>query len=190
MSKAKPKPGDPMERVSIVHRDGPLEAALRVRDRTVHDYDRRWGPDVLQTLVSPETAAKFAKVRDRLDNAIRGGDVDTAINTMAVEMRGLKAMEDEALAAGRKPLDPGHRWATRDEDGQPWVFVQTEDDARAAARSGRFTGYQIWSLPEVIRVLKDKSFESVLKAKGMWPEAAVTAVKPPVDWRKGDEVPF
>lgn len=188
----RPKPGenDPMERVSIVHRDGPLEAALRVRDRTVLDFDSRWGTDVLQTLVSAETASKFARVRDRLDAAIRVGDVDTAINTMAVEMRGLKAMEEEAIAAGRKPLDPGRCWAFKLADGTQGLLVQTDDDARAASRSPRFTGWAIYSIPEIAIIISDRSLLGVLDAKKLFPDAKLEAIKPPVDWRKGDEVPF
>ena len=105
-------------------------------------------------------------------------------------VRGLKAMDAEALAAGREPLKIERSWPTRAEDGTPWVFVQSEEDGRAAARSGRFKGYQIWSLPEVIRVLQDRSFEAVLRAKAVFPEASVSAVKPAVDWLEGDEIPF
>ena len=192
-TKAKrPKPGedDPMERVSIVHRDGPIEAALRVRDRTVLDYDARWGTDVLQTLVAPETAAKFARVRDRLDTAIRAGDVDTAVNTMAVEMRGLKAMEEEALAAGRKPLDPGRCWAFQLSDGTQALAVQTDDDARAAARSPRFKGWAIYSMREIGVILSDRSLLGVIDAKKAFPDAKLEAIKPAPDWKRGDEVPF
>lgn len=188
----RPKPGenDPMERVSIVHRDGPLEAALRVRDRTVLDYDSRWGTDVLQTLVSPETAAKFARVRDRLDAAIRENDVDTAINTMAVEMRGLKAMEEESIVAGRKPLDPGRCWAFQLHDGTQALAVQTDDDARAASRSPRFTGWAIYSMREIGVILSERSLLGVIDAKKLFPDAKLEAIKPPVDWRKGDEIGF
>lgn len=168
----------------------PFEAARAMHDKAVLLMDAKWGTDVVETLVDPETAARFARAKARMNAAIEQGDDEAAIEAFGNVVRGLKKLDEIATAAGHTPLKPDRSWATRDDDGQPWVFVQTEDDARAAARSGRFTGYQIWSLPEVIRVLKDKSFESVLKAKGMWPEAAVTAVKPPVDWRKGDEVPF
>ena len=187
---AKPCAHDPEERVNLIHRDGPIEAALRVRDRTVLEYDSRWGADVLQTLVSPETAAKFARVRDRLDTAIRAGDVDTAINTMAVEMRGLEAMEREAIAAGRKPLDPGRCWAFQLVDGTQALAVQTDDDARAANRSPRFTGWAIYSMREIGVILSDRALLGVIDAKKAFPDAKLEAIKPAPDWKRGDEMPF
>ena len=189
----RPKPGenDPMERVSIIHRDGPMEAALKVRDRTVLDYDSRWGTDVLQTIVAPKTASKFTTVRDRLDAAIQVGDVETAINTMAVEMRGLEAMELEATEAGRKPLDPGRCWAFQLSDGTQALLVQTYDDARAASRAPRFSGWAIYSIPEIAIIISDRSLLGVIDAKKLFPEAKLEAIKPtPPNWRKGDEIPF
>lgn len=205
MSKPKaPKPGsfDPMERVSIMPRnDTPLEAALKVRDRTVGEVDARWGTDVLQTLVSPETAAKFAKVRNRLDEAIDLANksldqqevadaVDLAINTMAVEMRGMTKLEEEAKAAGRKPLDPGRCWAFKLVDGTQALLVQTADDARAAARSPRFKGWAIYSIPEIALIISDRSLLGVIDAKKAFPDAKLEAIKSDVDWKRGDEVPF
>ena len=181
----------PPERAPHPFQVTPFEAARAMHDKAVLTMDARWGTDVLQTLVSPELAARFARVRVALDAAIEAGDDSTAIEKFGSVVRGLTALEEAALAAGHKPLEIARWWATRADDGRKYLFTQNEDDARVAARQGRWEGFQIWSLPEVIRVLEDKSFESVLKAKGLWPEAAVVkVVKPPVDWRSGDEVPF
>ena len=166
----------------------PLEAARAMRDKAVLQMDATWGTDVVQTLVSPATAAKFTAVCLRRDLAIETGDDKGAIDAMTVEVRGLQKMDEEARTAGHVPLKIDRSWATRGSDGSPWVFVQSEDDARSAARSGRFKGYQIWSLPEVIRILEQNSLTAVLDAKRLFPEAAVTQVKPPVDWTRGDEV--
>lgn len=187
-SASRARPGE--EREPLIHQDSPMTAALKVRDRTVLDYDARWGTDVLQTLVSPETAAKFARVRVRLDEAIRSGDEDTAINTMAVEMRGLAAMEAEAIAAGRKPLDPGRCWAFALHDGTQALAVQTDDDARAAVRSPRFKGWAVYSMRAIGVILSDRALLGVLDAKKAFPEAKLEAIKPAPDWKRGDEVPF
>ncbi len=169
----------------------PFEAAKAMHDKAVLTMDARWGTDVLPTLVSPELAAKFARVQQRMNAAIEAGDDDAAIAAFGSVVRGLTALDEAATAAGHKPLEIARWWATRAEDGRGYLFTQNEDDARVAARQGRWEGFQIWSLPEVIRVLEDKSFESVLKAKQLWPEAAVVKVaRPAVDWRQGDEVPF
>ena len=187
-TKSTPQAG-PQERAPHPFQLTPFEAARAMHDKAVVTMDARWGTDVLPTLVSPELAAKFARVKARMNAAIEAGNDDDAIAAFGSVVRGLSALEEAALAAGHKPLEIERWWSTRAEDGRAYVFVQTEDDARVAARQGRWEGFQIWSLPEVIRVLEDKSFESVLKAKQMWPEAAVVHVgKPPVDWRRGDEV--
>lgn len=181
----------PVERVRNPFVPTPIEAARLIHDKAVLMMDAKWGTDVLPTLVGVDLAAKFARWCCRRDDAIEAGDDEAAITAFENIVRGLKALDEAALAAGHKPLEIAQAWATRAEDGRAYVFVQSAEDARVAARQGRWEGYQIWSLPEVIRVLEDKSFESVLKAKQLWPEAAVVEVrKPPVDWRQGDEVPF
>lgn len=167
----------------------PLDAARAVRDKAVLMMDAKWGVDVLQGLVSPATAAKFAAVCQRRDIAIEEGDDEAAIDAMNVEVRGLAAMDAEAVAAGKQPLKEGRSWATRAVDGTPVLLVQTDDDARAAHASGRFKGYMIYSLREVMAILSDRSLLGVLDIKKTFPSASIEkVVKPPVDWRKGDEV--
>jgi hypothetical protein len=177
----------------------PLEAALRVRDREVLEYDSKWGTDVLLSLATPGTAAKFAKVRNRLDAAIDAHNraveaaeaqvqADIAINTIPVELRGLKALEEEAIAAGREPLDPGRYWAFSLPDGTQAVLVQTDDDARAAARSPRFKGWAVYSVREMALMISDRALLGVLDAKKLFSEATLESIKPPVDWKRGDEV--
>ena len=181
----------PGERVRNPFVPTPIEAARMIHDKAVRLMDARWGTDVLPTLVSPEMGAKFARWCCRRDDAIEAGDDDAAINAFENIVRGLQKLDEVATAAGLRPLEIARWWSTRADDGRTYLFTQDEDDARVAARQGRWEGYQIWSLPEVIRVLEDKSFESVLKAKQLWPEAAIVkVVRPAVDWRVGDEVPF
>lgn len=168
----------------------PVDSARAMHDKEILLLDAKWGTDVVETLVSPATAAKFARAKAKRDDAIEQGDDDAAIEAFGNVVRGLKAMDAEATAAGHVPLKLERSWATRDEAGRPWLFVQSEEDTRIAARLDKFKGYQVWSLPEVIRMLQDKSLESVLKAKQLWPEAKVEAVKPPVDWLEGDGIPF
>ena len=166
----------------------PIEAAIMVHDKAMMDVEGRWGVEVLETLVSPETAAKFASACQKRDAAIMDGSEDQIISRLSVVVRGLKALEEEALAAGHKPLDAGRYWATSDDEGGRWLFVQHEADTKTAAKDPRWAGYQIWSMNEVMRVLSDRGLVAVLDAKKAFPGATVTKVKPPVDWTKGDEV--
>jgi hypothetical protein len=165
------------------------EAAIAARDKVVRQMDSTWGTDVVQTLVSPETAAKFANVTQKRDLAQQAGDDDEFIRQLGVEVRGLEACDAEARERGHVPMKVDRAWTARDEQGKAWVFVQDEDTARVAARAPRFAGYQVWSLPEVMRVLRSRELEAVLKAKEMFKEAAVVKIAPP-DWSRGDDVPF
>ena len=168
----------------------PLQAAIHIHDKAVRIMDAKWGTDVVQTLVSPAMAAKFARACQKRDALIEAGDDEGAVDALDNVVRGLQKLDEAATEAGHVPLKVDRSWATRDETGNKFLFVQDEDTARAAHRSGRFDGYLIWSLPEVIRVLSDRSLLGVLDIKAAFPEATVTAVKPPVDWKRGDEVPF
>ena len=171
--------------------ESPLEAAYAMHDKAVGIMNAKWGTDVVQTLVGPELAARFAGVRLKLEAAREAGDDAEVIRLLGSVVRGYEALDEAATAAGRKPLEIDRWWPVRAKDGRGYLFTQNEDDARVAARQPDWRGYQIWSMNEVIRVLEDKSFESVLKAKQLWPEAAVVKVaRPAVDWRVGDEVPF
>ena len=49
-----------------------------------------------------------------------------------------------------------------------------------------------FTLDEVAKAIEALG-DVVLEAKSLWPGATVTAVrdaKPPIDWEKGDEIPF
>jgi hypothetical protein len=169
----------------------PVAAAARVHDKATMIMDAKWGTDVLPTLVAPDLAAKFTRAACRRDAAIESGTEDEIIAALHNVVRGLKAMDEAAVADGRVPLKIDRSWAARADNGQAFLFVQSEEDTRSAARSGRFEGYQIWSLPEVIRILQQNSLTAVLAAKAAFPEATVaTPTKPPVDWLEGDGIPF
>jgi hypothetical protein len=169
----------------------PVEAAARVHDKATMIMDAKWGTDVLLTLVAPDLAAKFTRAACRRDAAIESGTEEEIIEALKNVVRGLKVMDEAAVADGRVPLKIDRSWAARADNGQAFLFVQSEEDTRSAARSGRFEGYQIWSLPEVMRVLQQNSLTAVLAAKAAFPEATVaTPTKPPVDWLEGDGLPF
>lgn len=169
----------------------PVQAAARVHDKATMIMDAKWGTDVLPTLVSPQLAAKFTRASCRRDASIETGTEAEIVDALNNVVLGLKALDTAATEAGVTPLKVDRSWSARSEQGRAYVFVQSEEDARMAARSDKFKGYQIWSIPEVIRILEQNSLAAVLQAKAAFPEAAVTAApKPPVDWLEGDGIPF
>lgn len=181
------------EKVGGWMRATPLSRAVEAHDAAWIAAETKWGIDVLPSLVSPDTAAKFGKACMKRDEAIQGGTEDEAIAKLAVVVRGLAALEAEAEAAGHVAGKIKHKWPYSHEDGTKWLFVPSEQDGRVAASSGKYDGWQIWSLPEVCRMLSAGSLISVLKAKDIMPGLQVTDVRPKpsaLAVELGDEIPF
>lgn len=181
----------PVERIRNPFQPTPVQAAVAMVDKATLEMDAKWGTDVVQTLVSPELAATFAKVRCRFDDQQEAGDDEGLIKTCGVLVRGLAALDEAATAAGHKPLDTSKVVCMRGKDGRKYSFALDEDYARAAARNPALAGHIFWSWPEVVRLIEATDLEAVLKAKELFKEAAIVEVrKPRVDWKEGDDVPF
>lgn len=166
----------------------PVEAAMVSHDSVYSEMEGKWGVEVLQRIVNPDLAARFASAKLKLSQAIKDGDQDLVVKKAKVVVDGLKALDAAAEADGRSPLDPGVHMAGTGEDGSMWLICATVEGANSAARDPRWKGYQIWSFGEFIRLAQHHSLEAVLAAKRMYPGAVVERVKPEPDWTKGDEV--
>ena len=177
------KPGNPFS-------PSPFDAALANHDRAITLMDAKWGVNVLPDLVSPETAAKFARSTSKRDLSIETGDDDAAIAAFGSVVRGLAALDAEATAAGHVPLKVDRVWVSRAVDGNPVAIVQSNTDARIAHASKRFEGYLIYSLEEIMLIISDRSLLGVLDAKKLFPGATIEKVKPAVVWKQGDDLPF
>ena len=106
-------------------------------DRMAAEMDQAWGIDVLPELVDPELAHKYGQALGKLNNAIDANDAQTVIKYVGVCMRGMQAMNEAALAAGKKPVSDecwtveinGKRYGLmRDERAWPRVKEQMPDD--------------------------------------------------------------
>lgn len=83
--------------------------ALAPFDRAARDMEAKWGIDRLPELVSPETAAKYGSAMAKLNAAIDSGDADEVAARVGVCIRGMAALEAEAISRGHQPL-PGEFW--------------------------------------------------------------------------------
>jgi len=72
-------------------------------DKMVRDMDRKWGVDRLPEIVSPEMAAKYGSALAKLCAAIDEGEPEMIAARAAVCIRGMAAMDAEALSAGKEP---------------------------------------------------------------------------------------
>lgn len=125
--------------------------AVRPLDRVALEMEEKWGADRLPDLVSPATAVRFASAQKKLNDAIDDNDVELVIRKAEVLIRGWKALDAEATAAGRKPMEPVG-WLWRDDEGRSHAFLRENADALAYAKKNPNTA--TWTMEEIIRVAK------------------------------------
>jgi hypothetical protein len=100
--------------------------------------------------------------------------------------RAWNALDRAAHEAGAKPLAPQVWECVLPSTGEIISLVRSEDEAHHVAREGRvFTTTEIAILIEALG-------EDVLAVKQKFPGATVTGIrrKAPIDWSRGDEIPF
>ena len=146
--------------------------ALRPLDAVAVEMERRWGVDRLVELVAPETAARFGKVKARLDSAIDENDPEQVAKWAAMMIKGWNALSSEAEAAGAAEVGKGLR-IIRHDDGRAFGIAGDQATATAAVRSGDYPNVSIWSLDEVVRVLASEEMRLANSVKDTFPGATV-----------------
>ena len=165
-----------------------IHGALKPLDAVAADIELRWGYARLETLVSPETAAKFEAARAKLDVALHDQDVDLVIQRAGVMIRGWAALEKEAIASGHKPAPPELWYATApDEDGKKQMQIVIAKDNSAATLAQ--TDLPVYTVTEVARIVRAwRSQMDVHSAKAAFPGAEIVSIKG--DEHFDDEIPF
>lgn len=169
-----------------------VAAALVPLDRVAADVERKWGPGRVEALVGAETAARFASARRRLDEAVASGVVEDVAKRAAVLMRGWQALDAEAAALGASPLPAGVVGATI--DGTRYVVTMRDRDAAAPGLA--LDGETVVSLPELLRVWRDRWSRAAVSAdaaKAAFPGAVMTRVAAKgteAEHGLDDEIPF
>jgi hypothetical protein len=130
-----------------------MYGAMKPVDAIAAELELRWGAGKLETLVTPETAAKFESARAKLDVAIFNRDPEVVIQRAGVMVRGWKALEAEALRLGHKPMPPELWYATApaefgDEEMQ---FVIAKDNSAATLAQ---TDLPVYTVTEVARIIR------------------------------------
>jgi hypothetical protein len=151
------------------------DLSLAPFDKAVRAMDRRWGVDVLPELVSVESAAKWGKAMAGLNAAIDAQDPDKTKFWCEVCIRGLNAMDAEAVALGRQVSDPDI-WEY-ELDGT--VFGIIADNREWPAAYAKRPGIAIFSMREVAVALQAHKNGLVSAVKLAFPGAEVKAVRRP-----------
>ena len=156
-------------------------------DRAARIMDAAWGKDRLPELVSTATAEKYGSAMAKLNAAIAGTDPGETAARAAVCMRGMDAMNAEAIAAGHKPTPP-EAWLI-EVDGKPCAVIRETEDWTALAES--LPGVRLYSLREVALALEAYG-QTVTATKDAFPGATVTAIRKPspLELDLNDTIPF
>jgi hypothetical protein len=149
------------------------DLALAPFDKAVRDMDRKYGIDRLPELVSVESAAKWGKAMAGLNAAIDAQDPDKVKFWCEVCIRGLNAMDAEAVALGRQVSDPDI-WEY-ELDGT--VFGIIADNREWPAAYAKRPGIAIFSMREVAVALQAHKNGLVSAVKLAFPGAEIKAIR-------------
>ena len=166
--------------------DHVIRAVLDGVDRTAAEMERKWGVSRLRLLVSDLLRTKFDAQRDRLDAAIESDRVQYIQAQAEAMKRAWLALDAAATDAGHPTLSPEVWECVLPSTGEIVSIVRTDAEAHHVCRDCR-----VFTVDEIARLI-DGLPEAVLAAKQVFPGATVTDVRPrkPIDWKKGDEIPF
>lgn len=151
------------------------DMSLAPFDKAVREMDKRWGVDRLPELISVESAAKWGRAMAGLNDAIDAQEPDKVKFWVEVCLRGLAAMDAEAVALGRPVSDP-MIW---EYEYEGITFGIIEDGREWPAAYAKRPGIAIHTMREVALALHDRSMSIVNATKLAFPGAEVTAVRQP-----------
>lgn len=166
------------------------DLAVAPFDEAARRMDVEWGIDRLPGLVSPETADKYARSLHRLNQFIKDENIDEIKKWAGVCIRGLAAMDNEARAAGCKPLPPDC-WVV-ERDGRKFAFLR--DMRTWPVVKKLLPDHFLYSLDEAVIGIDAINNKLVDEAKTQFPGSEITAFNkrpelPPAQM-PDDEIPF
>ena len=151
------------------------DMALAPFDKAMRDAERKWGVDRLPELVSTDSAAKWGYALGKLNEANAACDVEQVKAWVGVCLRGLKAMDEEATAAGHQPSDPDI-WEYEYNDHR---FGIIHDGREWPAAHAKRPGLTIYTMQEVAVALTahKNALPAIEAVKQAFPGSEVTAVR-------------
>lgn len=151
------------------------DLSLAPFDKAVREMDKKWGVDRLPELVSVESAEKWGKAMAGLNGAIDAQDPDKVKFWVEVCLRGLAAMDAEAVSLGRPVSDP-MIW---EYEYEGTTFGIIEDGREWPAAYAKRPGIAIHTMREVAIALHAHRNGLVDAIKLSFPGAEVKAVRRP-----------
>jgi hypothetical protein len=163
-----------------------IQAMVEGLDELAHAMERKWGVGRLRLIVSDFLRAKFDEQKDRLDAALQSGEERYVAAQVEGMRRAWSALDRAAHDTGAQPLAPEVWECVLPSTGEVVSLVRTETEAHHVARECR-----VFTVAEVA-ILIEALGDGVLAVKHSFPGATVTGIrrKAPIDWERGDEIPF
>lgn len=165
-----------------------IHGALKPLDAKAAEIEARWGVGRLESLVSPETAAKFEAARAKLDVAIHDRDTQLVVKRAGTMIRGWDALEKEAQALGHKPAPPEIWYASApNEYGDEEIqIVIAKDNAAATLAQTDLPVYTVTEIARIVRAWRNQ--EGVNAVKDNFEGAEVVRISGDDNFE--DEIPF
>jgi hypothetical protein len=168
-----------------------VKAALDRLDHTAHEAERKWGIGRLRLLVDDVLRAKFDRQAKLLDEALWGGNAsghEILAQIDAME-RGWRRLDQVAGEAGHVPKPPTWLEATGP-GGKLFILVTDTADAYQISDHARGRQATVFTASEIGRLLE--AWPAIATAKQHFEGAQVVELRArrPVDWDKGDDIPW
>ena len=156
--------------------------------RLAETMDRKWGIDRLPELVSVETAAKYGSAVAKLNDALDRDDPEGCKLRAQVCMRGLVAMDREAIEAGMP--EASEEYWEYEVDG--FRFGVMRDSRNWQVHHAARPDLQFFTLREIGVALKALRIDSPIFAevKKNFPTAEITRIAERGEKTLEDEIPF
>ncbi|MDT1061180.1 hypothetical protein RM190_04865 [Paracoccus sp. CPCC 101403] len=157
-------------------------------DHAMNASEEKWGVNRLPELVSVDMAEKWGSAMAKLNAAISEGNPEEIKARVGVCIRGLAAMEAEAIAHGHKPK-PAEVWEYEYE-GRVFAVMREGKDHKTLG--DHFKGRRIYTMREVAIALNHLDKNLFAAVKDQFPDSNLVGIKkaPPVEFPEFEEVPF
>lgn len=129
------------------------QAIIESVDIVAVDMERRWGADRLRRLVPLDFRERWDRQCLAWNDAIWTRPIHEIEALSQAMIRGWRALDAAATAAGATPIDP-IVWECRLPDGRVVAFVRDNADAHHVARTQADRHIEVWTMAEVARLIE------------------------------------
>lgn len=163
----------------------PLDALVKRLDMVAVEMESKWGSGCLQTLCSPETAAKFMRGSEKLDKAIEQGDYDTVKYAAENLAKGWLKMDQEAIELNRPVAQIWYVASPADNEIEYIICRHELDSARIVANEPHRAN-MVYTLAQVAIMIDNGSVGLKMRLE----PKHVERLKSASEELLGDYVPF